>query len=336
MNKQVLLAARPVGFPKESDFQIVETAVPEPADGEFLVEIHYLSLDPYMRGRMSDAKSYAEPVKLGEVMTAAAVGKVIASHHPKFLVGDFAMGQFGWQQYAVSNGTGVRKVDPAVAPISTSLGILGMPGLTAYFGLMLIGVPKAGDTVVVSGAAGAVGSYVGQIAKLHNGRVIGIAGTDEKVDYLIKDLGFDGAFNYKTHTNYRETLAELCPNGIDVYFDNVGGAITDAVFPLLNARARVPICGQIALYNLEKPEMGARLLPLVLTRQIKVEGFIVTRFADRFNEGLTKLTSWLTSGKLKYREDISEGIDSAPRAFIGMLQGANNGKQLVRVLPTAK
>jgi len=331
MNKQVLLAARPVGFPKESDFRIVETAVPVPEDGQFLVEIDWLSVDPYMRGRMSEAKSYAEPVKLGEVMTGGTVGRVVQSRHPGFHDGDHVVGQFGWQQYAISNGKGVRKVDPNLAPVTTALGVLGMPGLTAYFGLLDIGKPKAGETVVVSGAAGAVGSCVGQIAKIHGCRVVGVAGDDEKVRHLTEDLGFDAAFNYKTHADYRATLAQMCPNGIDVYFDNVGGTLTDAVFTLTNTFSRIVICGQIALYNLEKPELGPRLLSLVLTRQLKVEGFIVSRYAERWAEGLTKLTEWVRSGQIKYRENVVESIENAPRAFIEMLGGSNIGKQLVKI-----
>ncbi len=331
MNKQVLLAARPTGFPKESDFEMRESAVPAPGDGQFLVGVSYLSVDPYMRGRMNAQRGYADPVAIGEVMVGGAVGKVLESKHEKYRVGDYVVGPFGWQQYAVSDGTGARKVDPSIAPISTSLGVLGMPGLTAYFGLMDIGAPKAGETVVVSGAAGAVGSYVGQIAKIQGCRVVGIAGSDEKIAWITGELGFDVAFNYQTTADYAAKLAELCPNGIDVYFDNVGGAITDAVFPKLNPLARVPICGQIALYNLEKPEMGPRLLQLILMRQVKVQGFLVFQFAARYKEGLAQLTQWVQSGQLKYREDVAVGIENAVSAFLGMLKGRNTGKQLVKL-----
>lgn len=331
MNKQILLASRPTGFPEESDFQLVETPLPSPADDEFLVGMSYLSVDPYMRGRMNAERSYADPVQIGEVMTGGAVGKVLESKNSRFAVGDYVVGQFGWQQYAVSNGTGVRKVDPAVAPISTSLGVLGMPGLTAYFGLLHICVPRGGETVMVSGAAGAVGSYVGQIAKIKGCRAVGVAGSDDKVEWITKELGYDAAFNYKTRTDYRAVLGELCPNGIDCYFDNVGGALTDAVFTRINPRGRIAICGQIALYNLEKPDMGARLLPIVLVRQAKVEGFLVFRFADRYAAGLKELTEWVKSGKLKYREEIADGIENAPKAFLSMLRGGNTGKQLVRI-----
>jgi NADPH-dependent curcumin reductase CurA len=331
VNKQILLAARPKGFPKESDFRLVETPVPKPSDGEFLVGASYLSVDPYMRGRMNDARSYAEPVKLGEVMTGGVVGKVLESKHPRFAAGEYVNGMFGWQQYAVSNGAGVRKVDPALAPISTSLGVLGMPGLTAYFGLLEVCKPKAGETVVVTGAAGAVGSCVGQIAKIHGCRVVGVAGTEEKIRWITHDLGFDAAFNYKTHSDYAAAVRGLCPDGVDVYFDNAGGPITDGVFLNLNSHARVAICGQIALYNLEKPDLGPRLLPLILVRQVKVEGFLVFQFADQYAQGLADLTEWVRSGQIQYHEDIAEGIENAPAAFIGMLQGKNMGKQLVKI-----
>ncbi len=240
-NRQVTLASRPVGMPKESDFKLVEAPAPEPAAGEMLVKSLYISVDPYMRGRLRDAKSYAAPVEIGAVMVGGAVGGVIASNVSHFQPGNVVQGEFGWQKYAISGGKGVRKVDPSIAPISTSLGVLGMPGLTAYFGLLDIGQPKAGETVVVSGAAGAVGSLVGQIAKIKGCRAVGIAGTDEKVRYITGELGFDGAFNYRSTKNYVEKLKELCPKGIDVYFDNVGGTVTDAVIPLLNVRARLAI-----------------------------------------------------------------------------------------------
>jgi len=331
MNKQIMLAARPVGFPKESDFKLVESPVPTPGEGQFLVRSLYLSVDPYMRGRMSGKKSYAAPVEIGQVMIGGAVGQVVESRHPQFAAGEIAVGMFGWQHYAVSDGAGVRKVDPSIAPISTALGVLGMPGLTAYFGLLEIGRPQAGETVVVSGAAGAVGSIVGQIAKIKGCHVVGIAGTDEKVRYVVEDLGFDTAFNYKTTPNYYRKLLQLCPNGIDVYFDNVGGEITDAVVRLINVRARLVICGQISQYNLERPEMGPRWLWTLITKQAKVEGFLVFQFADRNQEALKQMAEWMKEGKLKYHESIVEGIENAPRAFIGMLRGENIGKQLVKL-----
>ncbi|MGE0883182.1 MAG: NADP-dependent oxidoreductase [Blastocatellales bacterium] len=331
MNRQFLLAARPVGMPKESDFNLVESTVPEPAANQFLVRAHYLSVDPYMRGRMNDVKSYAKPVQIGEVMTGGVVGEVVASNHPDYKAGDFAVGQFGWQEYAVTDGAGVRKVDPSLAPISTSLGVLGMPGLTAYFGLLDVCDPKPGETVLVSGAAGAVGTLVGQIAKIKGCHTVGIAGTDDKIKYLTDELGFDAAFNYKTVSDYFSKLRELCPNGIDCYFDNVGGAITDAAIRLLNVHARVSVCGQISQYNLEKPEMGPRLMGLLIVTRSKIQGFLVSDYWSRFDEGLREMAGWISEGRLKYQENIVEGFENMPRAFIGMLQGENTGKQLVRV-----
>jgi NADPH-dependent curcumin reductase CurA len=330
-NKQILLAARPTGFPKPTHFRLVESPVPEPAAGEFLVGNAYLSVDPYMRGRMNAARSYADPQKLDEVMGGGAVGKVLASRHPGFAEGEFVVGMFGWQQYAISDGRGVMKVDPGMAPISTYLGVLGMPGLTAYFGLLDVCAPRSGETVLVSGAAGAVGSAVGQIAKIHGCRVVGIAGGDDKIRWITQELGFDAAFNYKTEAKPYEKLKELCPAGIDCYFDNVGGAITDAVFPLMNTSGRVAVCGQISLYNLDKPDTGPRLLPVVLVRTLKVQGFLIFQYANRFGEALPQLARWLGEGKLKYRETVAEGIDNAVSAFLGMLRGENIGKQLVKI-----
>jgi NADPH-dependent curcumin reductase CurA len=330
-NRQVTLAARPAGLPKESDFKLVNSPVPAPRVGEILVRLLYVSVDPYMRGRMNDVKSYAPPVGIGEVMGAGGVGVVMVSQHPQFKPGDIVNGFFGWQEYAVSDGNGVRKVDPNLAPISTSLDVVGIPGLTAYFGLLEIGQPRPGETVVVSGAAGAVGSIVGQIAKLQGCRAVGIAGSDQKVDWITRELGFDAAFNYKTTPDLGVRLAELCPKGIDVYFDNVGGPITDAVFKFINVKARIVLCGQISQYNADKPPTGPRLLAHLIVKQAKAEGFLVFQYSSRYGEGLKPLTEWLRAGKLKYREQVVDGIENAPRAFIGMLQGENIGKQLVRV-----
>lgn len=332
INKQILLAARPVGFPRDSDFKMVEAPVATPGEGQFLVRSIYVSVDPYMRGRMNDVKSYAPPVAIDGLMGGGAVGKVIESKNTSFREGDIVEGMFGWQEYAVSEGAGVRKIDPELAPISTALGILGMPGLTAYFGLLEVGRPKPGETVVVSGAAGAVGSIAGQIAKIKGCRAVGIAGADDKVTYLTDELGLDAAFNYKTVDDYYAKLKELCPRGIDVYFDNVGGAISDAAFRLINTRARISICGQISQYNLEKPEMGPRLiLQSLLVKQARAEGFLVFQFLDRYPEGLKQMAQWLKEGKLKYSEDIEHGIENTPRAFMSMLKGRNTGKQLVKV-----
>ena len=330
-NKQITLAARPKGFPKESDFKLEVSPVPDPEPGQLLVRMQYISVDPYMRGRMNDVKSYAPPAQIGEVMGAGAVGEVAASKNPRFQAGDVVEGFFGWQQYAISDGQGVRKIDPSLAPVSTALGVLGMPGLTAYFGFLDIGKPRSGETVVVSGAAGAVGSLVGQIARISGCRAIGIAGSDQKVEWITRELGFDAAFNYKSTPDYGAKLDELCPEGVDIYFDNVGGPITDAVFPRLNTGARVVVCGQIAQYNAEKPEIGPRLLWHLIVKQARAEGFLVFHFAHRYAEGLRQLAMWLNAGKLKYREQFIDGIENTPRAFIGMLRGENTGKQLVRV-----
>jgi NADPH-dependent curcumin reductase CurA len=332
MNKQITLAARPVGFPKETDFKLVESPAPAPGPNQFLVRSLYLSVDPYMRPRIGPGgRSYARSVEIGEVMVGGVVGEVVESNHAQFAQGDIVEGMFGWQEYAVSDGTGVRQIDPNLAPISTALGVLGMPGLSAYFGLLDIGKPQPGETVVVSGAAGAVGSIAGQIAKIQGCRVVGIAGSDEKVRWLTEGLGFDAAFNYRTTPNYFRKLLSLCPSGIDVYFDNVGGETTDTVIRLINVRARLVICGQISQYSLEKPEMGPRWLWALIIRQARAEGFLVFQFADRYGEALQQIAQWIQEGKLKYRETIVDGIENAPRAFIGMLQGENIGKQLVKV-----
>jgi NADPH-dependent curcumin reductase CurA len=329
-NKQIHLAARPAGFPKPSDFRPVEQPIPEPAEGEFLAGISYLSVDPYMRGRMNAARSYADPQKLDETMGGGAVGKVLASRNPGFQEGEYVVGMFGWQQYAISDGKGVMKVDPRAAPISTSLGVLGMPGLTAYFGMVDVCVPRPGETVVVSGAAGAVGSAAGQIARIHGCRVIGIAGGSDKTRWIVQDLGFDAAVDYKAG-NMMETLKELCPAGVDCYFDNVGGAIADAVFALMNPKGRIAICGQISMYNLEKPETGPRLLPWILVRTLMVKGFLVFQYAERYPEAFPALAQWVREGRLQYRETVAEGIENAVPAFLGMLRGENIGKQLVRI-----
>jgi NADPH-dependent curcumin reductase CurA len=283
-----------------------------------------------MRGRISGARSYTKPVEIGEVMTGGAAGRVLASRHPKFKEGDLVEGMLGWQTHPVSDGKGVRKLDPSV-PISTALGVLGMPGLTAYFGLLDICEPKPGETLVVSGAAGAVGSYVGQIAKIKGARVVGIAGTDDKVAHIVNEFGFDAAYNYKTVDNHFSKLKELCPNGVDCYFDNVGGVITDAVLMQLNLHARVTICGQISQYNNAKPELGPRLLGLLIVSRSKIQGMLVSDYMARFPEALTQLTAWVKDGSLKYDETIIDGFENTPKAFIGLLQGQNTGKMLVRV-----
>jgi NADPH-dependent curcumin reductase CurA len=331
VNRQVVLAARPVGYPKESDFGLLEKTIPAPGPGQMIIRIIYLSLDPYMRALMSAREPHSRALQIGDLMTGGTVGKVIQSNHPGYVKGDIVEGMLGWQQYAVSDGKGLCKVDPQIAPISTALGILGMPGLTAYFGLLEIARPKPGETVVISGAAGAVGSAAGQIARIQGCRVVGIAGSDAKINYMVGELGFDAAFNYRSIENYYEALHEICSEGIDVYFDNVGGSLSDAVFRLLRPGARVAVCGQISQYNLEAHETGPRLLGALLASQARAEGFLVTQFAERHAEARSQMTRWLNEGKLKYREDIVDGIENAPRAFIGMLNGRNMGKQLVKL-----
>lgn len=331
MTKRVALAARPNGVPKPSDFKVEEMSIPKPGRDEFLVKNLFLSVDPYMRGRMNGVTTYAKGVDLGETMVGGGIGQVTESNHPDFAVGDIVNSSFGWQTHAISDGTGARKVDPELAPISTALGVLGMPGLTAYFGLLDVSTPVAGETVVVSAASGAVGSVVGQIAKIKGCRVIGIAGTDEKIGYIVDGLGFDGGFNYKTTDDYGEALERLCPDGIDVYFDNVGGPITDAVFPKLNLNARITICGQIDQYNATEPPVGPRLLWHCIVKRLQIRGMLVFDFVDQYAEALKQLGQWVRSGEIRYREDVVEGIDNMPEAFIGLLRGDHIGKRIVKI-----
>ncbi len=331
VNRQIILAARPEGLPNETDFKLVEAPMPKLGEGQFLVKINYLSVDPYMRGRISEIKSYAEPVAIGDVMVGGTVGRVIDSRHQDYNQGDVVVGYFGWQEYAVSDGAEVQRFDTSLAPMSTALGVLGMPGMTAYFGMLEIGQPKSGETVFVSGAAGAVGSLVGQIAKIQGCRVVGSAGTREKVDWLLEDLGFDAAFNYKETGDYVAKLKEVCPEGIDVYFDNVGGKLTDAVFLHINEKARVVVCGQIDQYNVTRLPRGPRFLWHLIVKRARVEGFLVFDFAERYSEGQQQIAEWIKAGKVKYRETIVDGLENAPRAFIGLFSGENLGKQLVRV-----
>lgn len=329
-SKQIWLVKRPVGMPRKDDFQLVEGEVPEPGEGEVLVRTLYLSVDPYMRGRMNDRKSYVPPYELGKPVLGGVVGKVVQSRANEFREGDIVLGGYGWQTHAVVQASQLRKVNEQLAPITTALGILGMTGLTAYFGLLEIGQPKAGETVVVSGAAGAVGTVVGQIAKIMGCRVVGIAGSDEKIRYLVDELGFDAGVNYKA-ADWRTALAEACPDGVDVYFDNVGGDISDEVMQRLNKYARIPVCGQISLYNLNKPDIGPRMQTQLLITSSLMKGFIVGDYAQRFEEGLTQLAAWLQEGRLTYIEHIVDGFERTIDAFLGLFAGDNLGKQLVRV-----
>jgi NADPH-dependent curcumin reductase CurA len=327
INRQITLASRPVGFPKVSDFQLVFSPMPSLADGEVLVRAIYLSLDPGLRERMSDAGT----VSIGEVLSGGAVAFVVESLDPAFRAGDTVEGGLGWQEFAVIPGRELKKIDPTLAPISTALGVLGLPGLAAFFGLLDIADPQPGETVVVSGAAGAVGMIVGQIAKIKGCRVVGVTASDAQSSWLLDELGFDAAINCRTVADCWGSLQELCPAGIDVYFDNEGGTVTDAVVRVLNPRARISVCGQISQDNLEEPETGPRWLGQLIVKQATVQGFLVSNFATRFPEGLEQLAIWLKQGKLKYREDVAHGIEAAPQAFIGMLRGKSRGKQLVRL-----
>lgn len=333
--KRIVLAARPIGEPKSSDFRLEEFAILAPGAGEVLLRTIWLSLDPYMRGRMSEGPSYAAPVPIGGVMEGEAVSEVAASNNPDFAVGDIVRIRSGWQTHAISNGKGLIKVDPKLGPISTSIGVLGMPGMTAYTGLLDIGKPQEGETVVVAGASGAVGSAVGQIAKIKGARAIGIAGGKDKCDYVVKELGFDACIDHRD-PDLAAKLKDACPKGIDVYFENVGGAVFEAVFPLLNPFARVPVCGLIAHYNdteAKPPKWAASMMRATLTKRLTFRGFIVSDFASRHGDFLRDMSGWVRDGKVKYKEFVTEGLESAPGAFIGLLKGANFGKQLVRVGP---
>ena len=329
-NKQILLASRPAGMPTTDNFSIVDTDVPEPREGEVLLRTLFLSVDPYMRGRMRDQKSYAKPFALNEVIYGGVVAEVVESRSPALQPGNTVTGMLGWRLYSVARADEVRKIDPNLAPVTTALGVLGMPGLTAYFGLLDIGQPQAGETVVVSGAAGAVGMTVCQIAKIKGCRVVGIAGSEEKNRYLENELHVDATINYKT-ADIKQAMKAACPAGVDVYFDNVGGEISDAVMQLLNHGARIAVCGQISMYNLERPDVGPRVQPYLLVNSALIKGFIITDYAARFSEGGRQLAQWLAAGQLKYAESFVEGFENAPRAFLDLFAGKNLGKQLVKV-----
>jgi NADPH-dependent curcumin reductase CurA len=332
--QRIVLAARPVGAPKDSDFRLEEAPMPTPGDGEILCRTIFMSLDPYMRGRMDDRKSYATPVPLGGVMEGGTVSEVIASHNANFAVGDIVEGRTGWLSHAVSNGAGLRKVNADIAPISTALGVLGMPGMTAYAGMRNIGQPKAGETVVVAAASGAVGAVVGQIAQIHGCRAVGVAGSDEKCAYVTDTLGFDACLNHNDPELPR-LLKDACPDGIDVYFENVAGKVLEAVIPRLNPFSRVPVCGLIAQYNATGLGEGQNMLPALmrqtLTNRVLWRGFIVSDFWDQFADFEIVMSDWIGSGKVKYKEDRVSGLENAPKAFQGLLRGENFGKLVVQV-----
>lgn len=334
-NQRITLKSRPVGAPTTQDFAIESGAIPTPGAGEVLLRALYLSLDPYMRGRMSDAKSYADPVGLGEVMVGSTISVVEDSNVSGFSKGDLVLGYSGWQAYAVSDTSMLTKLDANMPKPSLALGVLGMPGFTAYMGLLDIGQPKAGECVVVAAASGAVGSVVGQIAKLKGCRVIGVAGGEQKCRYVIDELGFDDCVDH-TCKDFAQKLSLACNNGIDVYFENVGGAVFDAVLPLLNVSARVPVCGVIANYNStslpDGPDRMGLLVSTLLIKRIKMQGFIIfDDYGHRYDEFFTQMCEWLADGKIKFKEDIVRGLDNAPQAFIGLLEGKNFGKLIVEV-----
>src|SRR5450631_2205995 len=333
--KRIVLVSRPVGEPKASDFRVEDCALPTQGEGQVLLRTIWLSLDPYMRGRMSDAPSYSAPVPVGGVMEAGTVCEVIATNNPSFAKGDIVLARAGWQTHALSDGKGLTRIDPKLGPASTAVGVLGMPGMTAYTGLLDIGKPQPGETVVVAAASGAVGSAVGQIAKLKGARAVGIAGGADKCRYVKEELGFDACIDHRD-PDLAAKLKAACPKGIDVYFENVGGAVFEAVFPLLNAFARVPVCGLIAQYNDTEPSVpkwASSMMRAVLTKRLNIRGFIVSDFAARHADFLKDMSGWVREGKVKHREFVTEGLDSAPAAFMGLLKGANFGKQLVRVGP---
>src|SRR5579871_1730580 len=334
--QRIVLASRPVGEPKPSDFRSEAYDVPAPGQGEVLLRTIWLSLDPYMRGRMSDAASYAAPVPINGVMEGGTVSEVIASNNPNFATGDIVLSRAGWQTHAISDGKGLARIDPKLGPVSTAVGVLGMPGMTAYTGLLEIGKPQAGETVVVAAASGAVGSAVGQIARIKGARAIGIAGGAEKCRYVKEVLGFDDCINHRSPTMAAD-LKKACPKGIDVYFENVGGPVFEAVLPLLNMFARVPVCGLISQYNAFEEERGGKsmnfLLRNALVKSLTIRGFIVSNFASRYPDFIADMTKWFAEGKIKHRETVVEGLANAPKAFMGLLRGENFGKQLVRVGP---
>jgi NADPH-dependent curcumin reductase CurA len=342
MMQRIVLAKRPDGHPALADFRLEDAPMPEPGAGEMLIRVIWLSLDPYMRGRMDDAKSYSAPVPIGGTMEGGTVAQVVTSDNPKFAPGDFVLTHSGWCSHAVSDGKGVRKLDPNAAPVSTAIGVLGMPGLTAYVGLTEHGGPKPGETLVVGAATGAVGSVVGQLAKIHGLRAVGVAGGPEKCAFAVDELGFDGCIDHRAAPDsnaLRAQVAAACPDGIDIYYENVGGKTLEAVIPLMNPFGRIPVCGMIAWYDLGGlgmgPAEGPNLLPRVwrtiLVNRLAVRGFIVTDHADRFRDFIAEVPGYIRDGRLKYRETVTEGLENAPAAFLSMLKGGNFGKTLVKV-----
>lgn len=332
VSREIHLVSRPVGMPKLSDFKMVETSVPDPGDGQVLVRNLFMSVDPYMRGRMDAAKgSYVDPFELGVVLDGRSVGRVIASNSAQYQVGDHVVAMKGWREHFVAESDILSKIDPSIAPIQTFLGTLGMPGLTAWVGMEEYGHPQAGETVFVSGAAGAVGSVACQIAKIKGCRVVGSAGTKEKLDWLIDDLGVDAVFNYREVQDLSAELAKLCPDGIDIYFENVGGDLFDAGLSRMNEHGRVLVCGSIATYNDPGLDMGPRNLRQITRRRLRIQGYVVVDHVDKRDRFMGDMTQWIGDGKMLWRETIVDGIENAPNAFLGLFTGENIGKMLVRL-----
>lgn len=331
MNQTIILAKRPVGLPQLTDFNFISEEIPSINEGEILLKTIFVSVDPYLRGRMSEAKSYATPFELQKPISSGVIAEVVESRHSSFKKGDFVSGLLSWKEYQKSTGAGLLKVDGSKISLSAYLGILGMTGLTAYLGLTEIGRPKKGETIVVSGAAGAVGSVVGQIGKLLGCRVVGIAGSDEKVNLLKSTFGFDEAINYNGSQKISEAIAAACPDGVDVYFDNVGGEVSDGVLSNINQFARIIICGSISVYNETTTPMGPRVEPLLVKNSALMQGFIVSNYAEKFPTAMTQLSSWLLDGKLTFTETIVDGFGSIPQAFIDLFKGKNNGKMIVKI-----
>ena len=328
--KQIVLASRPKGSPTLDNFRLETVDVAQIKDGEVLLEGIYYSVDPYMRGRMNDTKSYTPPFDIDQPIQGGVIAKVLESKSDKLKTGDIVLGMLPWKEKDIASEKNLKKIDTSVAPVSYYLGVLGMTGLTAYFGLMNICKPKSGETVVISGAAGAVGVVVGQIAKIQGCRVIGIAGSDEKTESLKTEFGFDDSINYKTTKDMKKAIAVLCPKGVDIYFDNVGGEISDAVIANINFNARIALCGQIALYNSTEIPVGPRLQPMLLTRSVLMQGFIVSNFQNEFPEGFKHLAEWVKDGKIKFTETIENGFDQLPKALLGLFKGENRGKMIVK------
>lgn len=331
MNKVILLHNRPVGKAKLSDFKFTTESIPVPQTGELLLKTLYVSVDPYLRGRMNDSKSYVPSFVINKPIQSAIIAEVIESTNTEFSKGNFVMGNLEWKEFQISDGKSLHKVDANVSGLTPYLGILGMTGITAYLGLTEIGFPKPGETLVVSGAAGAVGSVVGQIGKIMGCKVVGLAGSDQKVELLKSKFKFDDAINYKSSTDMQKAIRDACPNGVDIYFDNVGGEISDAVLANINKHARLPVCGAISHYNDTTMALGPRLQPILLTKSATMRGFIVGDFSDKFPAAIKQLASWLKQGKLTYSETVINGFDSIPQAFIDLFDGKNEGKMIVKV-----